>query len=1049
MNPSNLLGYFVRHPTAPHILLLIMIIAGLYASLQIRSQFFPDVVRQVVAVNVVWNGVGPEEIDKAIIARLEPRLRGVEGLAEITATARENRANIRLEFETGWDMESAVDDVKAIVDEVRDLPEDAEKPTVRRFRFRDRVTDVVISGKIPLTLLERYGEELRSRLFDKGVTKSEIIGVETPEIRIDIKPEALERHGISIEAIGKAIAAETGTQPVGDIAKGLARVRTSTRQHTVKSIGAIAVRSLPDGSKLRIRDVAKVTEESLGRSAAMFMNGAPAIKVRVDRHAKGDSIKLERLVRTTVESLKKSLPKGVEATLTRTRAKAIVTRLDLLIRNGAYGLLIVLVLLFLFLSARTAFWVAAGIPVAMLATVALMYAVGLTFNMVSLFGLIICLGIVVDDAIVVGEHTDQLAERGAAPVDAASRAASVMFGPVFCASITTVIAFSSLTLIGGRFGSLMRDLPIVVSIVVVASLLECFLVLPAHMRHALTQSAKRSWFDAPSRVVDRAFRWVRERCFRPLIRAIVKMRYPVWGIALLLLAVSVAAVLDRTVRWRFFAPPERGTVTANVAMLPSASRADTGAMLAEMERALEVINKRYKTKHGRAPVELTIRTLGGLSGRGLIGADTMDPDRLGSLDVTILDPDERPYTAFTFLSDWRDEIRQHPRMERISMRRERRGFSSNDIAIQLTGNDSTTLKLASQMTQSMLSRFSSVSALEDNLAYDKPELLVKLTPRGEALGFTTSVVAKALRDRLDGYKAASFARGPHEVKIKVRIPEAKVGRSYLHQAKLPSPTGGFVSLTSIATIQEKQGFSVIRRENGTRAVNVTGDLADDPKARDEVFDALRSRILPAVAGKYGVSYTLRGQSEDERKFLSDAKLVFYIGLAGIFLTLCWVFGSWIRPIAIMMVIPFGLIGAIWGHHLHGVPLTMFSVIGIIGMAGIIINDSIVLGTTIDQRAPHQDILSAIVDGTCDRLRAVLLTTITTVGGLAPLLFEQSRSAAFLKPTVITLVYGLGAGFFVVLLITPTIIAIQHDLTFRLRSFRRLIKIIARPKRRTV
>ena len=1042
---NGILGYFVSHPTAPHLILVLVVVAGLYATSQIRTQFFPDIVRQVVNVSVTWSGVGPDEIDQAIIARLEPRLRSVDGLAEIQATATENRANIRLEFETDWDMEAAVDDVKAAVDEVTDLPADAEEPTVRRFRFKDGVTDVIVSGPMPLPLLERYAEELRTRLFTKGITKSDIVGISSPEIRVDIKPDTLERHGISMETIAAAVASETGTQPVGEVAKGLARVRTDTDAATAKVIGAIPIRSLPDGTRLRIRDVAKVYEEGLGREAALFKDGISALRVRVERHSEGDSIEMEQVVRQTVAAMQPTLPNGVEMTLTRVRSQAIVGQLRVLIDNAVLGLLIVFVLLFLFLSTRTAFWVAAGIPVSIMATIAMMYAFGFTLNMMSLFALIISLGIIVDDAIVVGEYTDQLARRGDSPSLAATRAAGTMFGPVFSASITTVIAFAALTLVSGRFGRLVADMPFTVGVVVIASLLECFFVLPAHMRHALTMGARETWIDAPSRFVNRGFRYFRDRWFRSWMQIIVKFRYPVWGLAFLLLALSITAVMDGTVRWQFFLAPERGTVTANIAMLPSASRADTKAMLDEMERALKTTNAKYEEKYGRAPLEISIRTLGGMSGRGLSGADTMDADRLGSLDVTILDPDERPYTAFEFVSDWRDEIRQHPRLERLSMRRERRGPTSDDISIRFSGADSNTLKEASQMTQTMLSRFSAVSGLEDNMAYDKPELLVKLTPKGEALGFTTALVANALRSRLDGIEAVSFARGSHEVKVKVQLPDSEIGRSYLHQAMLPVPGGGFVPLTSIATVKETQGFAVVRRENGDRVISVVGDLDDDPKRRDEVTDTLASEILPAVVAKFGVNYILRGIAEDQRKFLSDAAVGFILCMIGIYITLAWVFGSWTRPIAVMLVIPFGLIGAIWGHFIHGVPLTIFSIVGLVGMAGIIVNDSIVLVTTIDRRRADQNTMSAIVDGTVERLRAVMLTSMTTVGGLTPLLFEQSRNAALLKPCVITLVYGLGAGMIIVLMVTPTMLAIQHDVAIRIRSMRRMAKLISRRK----
>ena len=1040
---AGLFRYFVDHRTAANLLMVVMLLAGLFSATQIRSQFFPDVAIEVVRVNVVWSGVGPEEIDRAVVARLEPGLRAVDGLETLRASTREGRTSIRLEFVAGWDMEAAVEEVKAAVEETPDLPGDIEEPTIRRARFRDLVTDVIVSGPISLALLHDYGEELRTRLFRAGVTKTRLIGVSAPKIRIDVPPDALERHGLTLRRIADAVAAETGIRPVGDFAQGTARVRTDAGRETIRRIAAIAVRSLPDGSKLRLSDFARVHEEGLDRGQALFRSGKPAVRVRIERDAKGDSIALQQTVEDVVARLAPSLPQGIEMTLTRTRAQAITSRLDLLINNGSMGLAIVLVLLFLFLSARTAFWVAAGIPVAMAATVALMYVAGFTFNMVSLFALILCLGIVVDDAIVVGEHTDHLAGQGMSPADAATQAARRMAGPVFSASITTVIAFAAIALISGRFGRLIADLPFTVCVVVIASLIECFIILPAHMRHALQSGARKRWFDAPGRMVNRFFVRFREGGFRRFIRAVIRLRYPVWGMALLLLAVSVSAVIDRTVRWRFFVAPERGTVTANIAMLPGAVRADTKAMLDELDRALAVVNHRYAAKYGRAPVELSIAKLGGTTGRGLTGADTMDPDRLGGYDISLTDPDERPYTGFAFLADWRGEIRRLPKLERLALRRERRGPGSGDIHIQLSGADSQTLKTAALDLQARLARFPAVSGLEDDLAYDKPEFVVRLTPRGEALGLSTAALARTLRERLDGIEAASFARGTHEVEVRVRLPEDMLGRSYLHRAKLPVAGGAFVPLSSIATLEQKQGFSVIRREAGEQVVTVSGDLDDDAAARTAVGDALAGEILPEIARRYGIRTSLGGLAEQERDFLSDARLGLALCLVGIYLVLAWVFGSWSRPIVVMLVIPFGLIGAIWGHHLHGIPLSMFSVVGLLGMTGIIVNDSIVLVTTIDRRLETQSAVAAVIDGTCDRLRAVLLTTLTTIGGLAPLLFETSRQAAFLKPTVLTLVYGLGFGVVIVLMITPAAVAIQHDVGLHLKSARRMIRWRAR------
>jgi multidrug efflux pump subunit AcrB len=1041
------MAYFVSHRTAANLLLILVVLAGGFASTKIRAQFFPDVVIEVVSVSVGWSGVGPEEVDKAIVARLEPRLRGIDGVDKIIAVAREGVARIRLEFEDGTDMAEALDEVRATVNDTSDLPADADEPAVRRIQFRDRVTDVLIIGPVSVGLLKAYAEELRSRLYKAGATRASVVGVSAPEITVELSPQSLERYRLRLADVAQAIGRETGTEPIGELREGSARVRVDSARESVASIEAVTLRAGTNGTRLRVGDVAHVREEPLDGTVALYRNAIPAVRVTVERGADGDAIKMQALVEREVAAMAATLPKGIEMTLARTRSEAIRARLSLLLKNGALGLAIVLVLLFLFLSARAAFWVAAGIPVAMAATVALMFAFGFTLNMVSLFALIICLGIVVDDAIVVGEYADQLAAKGYGPRDAAIGAAVRMSGPVLSASITTVIAFGALVLIGGRFGRLIYDLPFTVCVVVLASLVECFLILPAHMRHALNARTEGAWLDAPSRWVNRGFDKVRERLFIPLIESVVRLRYPVIALGVLTLAVAVSAIIDNTVRWRFFVAPERGTVTANIAMLPGATRADTLAMLRSLDSALDSVAKRYEAKYGRHPVELAIAKVGGTTGRGLSGADTIDPDRLGGYDISLIDPDERPYSALDFIYEWRSEIPPNPKLQTLALRRGRSGPSGNDIHVRLQGDDSQQLKRASVELQARLARFDSVSGLEDDLAYDKPELLIKLTARGAALGFTTADVARQLRERLDGVEATSFARGSDEVKVNVRLAERYTGPEFLDGVTLVSPSGTFVSLSAIASVSEQQGFSVIRRDDGARVVTITGELEDDSSSRDAVNLALAEDILPQVQSRYGVAYTYGGLAEQEAAFLTDATNGLILCLFGIYLALAWVFSSWSRPLVILLMVPFGLIGAVLGHHVHSVPLSMFSVIGMIGMSGIIINDSIVLVTTVDERLRTQGILRAVADGTADRLRAVLLTTLTTVGGLAPLLFEQSRQAAFLQPTVITLVYGLGFGMILVLILTPATLAAHQDIRRAFLTLRRFPRVWLRWRRR--
>ncbi len=1038
---GGVLAYFVRHRTAANLLLVLMILGGAYSATKIRAQFFPDVVVDTISVTIAWPGVGPKEMDEAIVARVEPKLRAVDGVKEAAATAKQGAATITLEFEPNWDMATAQNDVTSALNEIRDLPDEIERPIVRRQSWRDRVTNVVVSGDVGVDLLERYTDELRNKLFGLGITSTEIKGVSDPVMRIDVRPEALERYGLTLQQISAAVGAEAGTKPIGEIEGGGARIRTPSRDMTPNALGAIAVRSLPDGSKLTLRDVATISNEGLDREVAVFHDGRPAVVLEVQRDSDGDAIEIQKQVEKIVGEMQPTLVSGVDMFLAHARAQSISDRLNLLIRNGLGGLLVVVTLLFLFLSARTAFWVAAGIPVAMAATVGLMFLFGFTFNMISLFALIICLGIVVDDAIVVGEHADHLARNGYTPAEAATRAAQKMASPVFAASATTIIAFSVLALIGGRFGSLISDIPFTVGVVLAASLIESFLILPAHMRHALSAKRKDSWLDAPSRVVNRGFERFRAHVFKPMLRIILHLRYPVVAAAILLLSISISAFFDKTVRWQFFSAPERGVVRANLAMLPSATRADTKAMVEELDRAIKVVDARYEKKYGHAPVKVALANLGTTSGRrGLAGADTKDPDLLASYEIELIDPDERPYSASEFIRDWQDEIKNDPMLETLALRGERSGPGGDAIDIRLSGADEDTLKQAAESIKAALVQFPAATGVEDDLAYDKPELLLTLTPKGEAMGFTTAQVARVLRSRLEGIDAVRLAQGTRELIVKVRLPEAEIGPQYLHKASVPLPGGGFVALTEIVNIHEEQGFSSIRRENGSRTLSVKGDLPDDAEASAEVMTALKERILPETAARYGISWSLSGLAEQEQDFLNEALMGFALSLVGIYLTLAWIFGSWSRPLIVMLVIPFGLIGAIWGHWLHGLPLSMFSVVGLLGMAGIIINDSIVLMTTIEEHAERQDIRSAIVDGSADRLRAVMLTTLTTVGGLMPLLFETSRQALFLKPTVITLAYGLGFAVMLVLILTPASLAIRQDVALRFKSLRRMSRL---------
>lgn len=1036
--------YFTRHRTAANLLLVLMLAAGLVAAPRMHAQFFPDVVVDTVTVTIPWPGAGSTDVDAAIVQVVEPALMAIDGVSATTSSAREGRASVTLEFEPGWDIDRAANDVEDALDMVSSLPADAEEPRVSRSGWRDRVTNVVVSGPVAVEQLALFTDEFVARLFAAGITRATIQGIASPEISVEVPAMRLVQYDLTLAEIAAAIQTSVAADPSGELAGGAQRVRTGTARRSPEDIRGIILRSGADGSTLTLGEVAQVRAESLDRGRAYYTTHGQAMVVRVDRTQSGDAIGIQATVEQVAEEMMLSLPQGVRIELANARAEMISGRLQLLITNGLQGLALVLLLLFLFLNARTALWVAAGIPVSMLTAVAVMYAAGMSLNMISLFALIITLGIVVDDAIVVGEHADwrhRTLREG--PQEAAENAATRMAMPVLAASLTTVIAFGGLTMIGGRFGDMIRDIPWTVIAVLAASVVECFLILPNHMAHALKGSAREAWYDWPSRQVNRGFDWFRARLFIPFMWLVIRARYVVLAGLVVLLAWTGTMVLRGDVTWRFFASPEQGTLSANFLMTTDATRADTLEMVRELQRAADALSTRLEAEHGAWPMVSAVAEMGGNAGRALAAAENRSADQLGAITIDLIGADHRPYSSFDFTAMLQDEVRPHPLLEELSFRSFGMGPGGDSLSVALIGADAATLKAAAEALKTLLAPFANVTGLEDSLAYDKEELVLELTPQGQALGFSGDGLARELRQRLSGIEAAVFPDGMRSASVRVTLPEHERAADFLENTLLRSASGRYLPLGDVVQVETRQGFAAIQRENGMQLVTVSGVLdEDDPAAASALLAQLQAEILPRLAEDFGITFRLSGLSQQESEFLSDATLGAAGCLVAIYLVLAWVFSSWLRPFVVMSVIPFGMIGVLYGHYSWGLAMTMFSVVGIIGMAGIIINDSIVLVTTVDQYAEDRGLLPSIVDAAADRLRPVLLTTATTVFGLGPLLFERSQDAQFLRPTVVTLSYGLGFGMGLVLLIVPALLAAGHDMGRAVRSLRRALRLPA-------
>ncbi|KAA2314261.1 efflux RND transporter permease subunit [Pseudooceanicola sediminis] len=1034
----GILRFFTRHGTAANLLLMGILAFGLYAATQIRTQYMPDVVIESISVSVEWDDAAPEDIDKSIIAVASPPLLAVEGVTELSAVAREGRARIMLEFEPGWNLDRALNDVEAAMPGAASLPEGAETPEISRSAWRDQVLDVVLSGDLDRSQMERLGEQLESALQRAGVTRASLRGLTAPRIALIADPAALAEYGLTLSDLASAVGTEAQQTASGQLDNSAARLRAGTDRRDADAIRGIEIETAT--GPVPIDQLARIVVDSAGSGRAYYLEGRPAVSIGVERGVGGDALKLQSSVKAVADSFLATAPEGLKIDLIRNRAAEIGDRLALLIDNGVFGLLLVLGLLYLFLSPSAAIWVAAGIPVSVAAGIGLMWISGQSLNMISLFALILCLGIIVDDAIVIAEHTEHRNRTLGEPrARAAERAAIRMLGPVLASTVTTVVAFLSLEFVGGRFGAFIATIPLVVAAVLLASLAECFLVLPHHMAHGLNR-LDASWVGAPARLVTRGFDWMRLRAFAPLLRLVIRLRYAVVLLALAALFQSILMVTDRDVAWRFFSAPSTPTISANIAMRDGSSRSDTVAMLEELNRAAGVVRTQLKTQYGTDPVVFILSEIGGSSGPGLATSDDKDADLIAAITMELVDEDRRPYGTDVFIQALEAELKRPDALETFSFRGGRFGPGGDSLDVVFYGQDLERLKAASLALQDAMAQVPEVTGVEDNLTFSGFDHALTLNGYGRALGFSAASLASELRARISGITALSYLDGSRDATIEVELPEGSITAAYLDEIRLEAPTGEWVRLGEVVDVGATPAVTSLRREAGLNLIRVTGSVADEDATRaEDIMTEVQEVTLPRIAQTYGVSYRLDGLAAQEADFLGQAAIGYGICLLGIYMTLALVLGSWTQPLTIMAVVPFGVTGVIWGHYAQGLPMSIFSIVGLIGMSGIIVNDSIVLVSAFGEKLPRRATIPAVIEATSERLRPVLLTTLTTVLGLAPLLFERSSQAEFLKPMVVTLCYGLGVGFFVVLLIVPSLVVIQHDLARALTTTRRMVR----------
>lgn len=1016
---AGLIRLFVRHPNAANLLMLVMILMGVFSLWRMNTQFFPTVQIPAITVSIAWPGASAEDVEENIVEALEPELRFLDGIDELTAFARESGATINMEFESDADMQKALSDVEQAVANVTTLPDDSEKPVITRVQFYEHVASIALSGPYSELQLKRFAKELRDGLLDAGIDRVVFEGFRDEEIWVMVPPRELRRLDLTLSDIAERISRESRDIPSGILEGDFDRqLRALGEAETAETVADIEVRATPAGQKIRLRDIAAVEDRFEREAPVGFQNGNRAIKLTVQRAITADTLEAAETLDRYLAEVTPTLPPDLNVTKFDVRAELVSQRINLLLKNGAGGLVLVLIVLFVFLNARIAFWVAVGIPTAMMATLMVMWVSGQSINMVSLFALILTLGIIVDDAIVVGEHTATLRARGIEPVEAAERGAMRMLLPVFAATLTTQAAFMPLFLVREIIGDIMEALPLVVVAVLIASVVESFLILPGHLRHALdhighTPGRFRRWFDD-------GFARVRDGPFRRLALAAFEWRYTTISVALAALIISAGLLAGGRVGFKFFPSPEPEMIEADVVFAPGTPLAQEDAALKRMEQAARRAEGRLSGGAGGLIVASFIN-------RGKAG--TSRGDQVARIEVQLVPAEERSIRTTEMIKAWRTEIPPIPGVEQLAIAGRRGGPPGRDVHVEFRGGSPAVLKKAALELRQVLAGFPGLSSISDDLPYGKPELILELTHRGTAMGFTTESVGRQVRNAFEGGIARKFARGDEEVTIRVKELRPAAGVEQLRRLYLRSPGGEEVALSEIVTVREKAGFSVIQRRDGKPVASVFAEVDQAVTDNNVVVQALGKEAVPRIAARYGLDYAFRGRAEETAETFSDLKVGAGLALVVIYIILASVFGSYIKPLIVMAIIPFGLIGAIIGHKVMGFPLTILSFFGLLGLSGILVNDSIILVNQVQRRMEEGESLRrAAVGGAQDRLRAVLLTSLTTIGGLTPLLFEKSLQAQFLLPMAITLVFGLGVATALVLLLVPACLGFADDLS---------------------
>ena len=1035
---TRIIGWFVSNPVAANLLMMILIVGGLISIFQIRQEEMPPIELDTVSVSVPYLGAAPEEVENGVNLRIEEAMEGIQGIYRMTSIAREGNGSMLLELETDANRIQTANEIKSQIDAISTFPVETERPVVSLLTTLNDGLEIVISGDADERTLKELGLEMREDIAAiEGISNVELAYVRPDEVSIEVSERTLRRMGLTFDQVANAVRRTSLDMPGGSIKSGAGEIllRTQGQAYTGDDFRDIVVLSREDGTRVYLDEIATIIDGFQEGGTQSRFDGKPAAIVRINQVGDEDVVEISENVRAYVEEARGRMPDGIELTIWRDESEALQARIDILLGSAATGLALVLLLLTLPLQFRLAMWVAAGIPIAMLGTFAVFGPLGITISTLSVFAFILVLGIVVDDAIVVGERVYAHEQQGKDQITAAIDGTSEVAVPVIFGVLTTMAAFTPLMFATGDLGQLLSIVGYVVTICLFFSIVESQLILPAHLAHRKRSSPTdeindfhAAWRRLQQRIANGIGRFAHDT-FGPALDRVIESRYTALALGFSVLLVALGLVLSDRIEVQFMPQVEGDSIVARVEMPEGVNVEQTARAARQIEEAALQLKAELDAANPDRPslIEHVFTSVGQTMGGRFRAAPQ---SHTAELVLSILPLSERGNVSVTDMADrWRELT--GPVYDSVSLSFATTGLTVGDaISIRLQGRNVDDLANAAAELRAELARFDGVQDITDSFRSGKQEAKLSLLPEGRQLGLTLNDLARQARQAFYGEEVQRVQRGVEDIRVMVRYPEAE-RRSLgdLEDMRIRAADGTEIPFAAVAEIELGRGYSTITRVDRQRVVTVSADVDRDVVTPEAVLRTLEAEALPGILSGYrGIGYSLTGEQEQSSESFAGLYNFIPVALLMIYALLAIPLRSYLQPLVIMSIVPFGAVGALIGHIIMGWSGIFTSIIGLIAMAGVVINSSLVLVDYINrQRRMGVDVRVAVHRASIVRFRPILITSSTTFAGLMPLMLNNNPATSFFVPMAISLAWGVLFATGITLFLVPCLYMIVEDL----------------------